>query len=488
MGAERRVVVIGGGISGLSTAFWLQQEGVDVVVLERSHRVGGVIRSEQVDGYTVDHAANCLMNFLPEVNYLCETVGLSTEQIPRQAKAENRYMVKHGKAVAVPTKVKDILLSPYWSLSGKLRMMLEPFIPAAAPDAEESVADFIRRRFGRELYERAIEPFVAGTLSGDAERTCAKSTLPKFHEFEQKYGSIIKGAVTSKLVGAKSRCPRNLFSFKQGMETLPNAIAEHLGDSVRLNTGVSAIKRVGQRWLVRTSSGGTVSETIEADAVVIATPSQVAANLVQSLSTLLASQLNSIVYSPMVILALGLDEKNIEHPLDGIGCLVPAVERNHLLGSLWSSSLFAERAPDGKALITCYMGGMVDKGALECSDEELVNRAMQDLKGLIGASGEPEFVRVVRHARGLPQYHLGHQKRLEVIDGQLRLLPGLRLTGNYLDGVSVRDCIARGKTMAGKIISDLPDMTGLKLIEGSGERENSDDVETSFSTVGSSAR
>ncbi|MES0371714.1 MAG: protoporphyrinogen oxidase, partial [Mariprofundaceae bacterium] len=274
MGSERRVVVIGGGISGLSTAFWLQQEGVDVVVLERSDRVGGVIRSEQIDGYTVDHAANCLMNFLPEVNYLCETVGLSTEQIPRQAKAENRYMVKHGKAVAVPTKVKDILTSPYWSLSGKLRMMLEPFIPAAAPDAEESVADFIRRRFGRELYERAIEPFVAGTLSGDAERACAKSTLPKFHEFEQKYGSIIKGAVTSKLVGAKSRCPRNLFSFKQGMEALPNAVAEHLGDSVRLNTGVSAIERVGQRWLVRTTSGGSdaeVMETIEADAVVIAT-------------------------------------------------------------------------------------------------------------------------------------------------------------------------------------------------------------------------
>ncbi|MES0371715.1 MAG: protoporphyrinogen oxidase, partial [Mariprofundaceae bacterium] len=212
------------------------------------------------------------------------------------------------------------------------------------------------------------------------------------------------------------------------------------------------------------------------------------ANLVKPLSTLLSNQLNSIVYSPMVVLALGLDEKNIEHPLDGIGCLVPAVERNHLLGSLWSSSLFAERAPDGKALITCYMGGMVDKGALECSDEELVNRAMQDLKGLIGASGEPEFVRVIRHAKGLPQYHLGHQRRLQVIDGQLRLLPGLQLAGNYLDGVSVRDCIARGKTMADRIIGELPDVSGLKLIEGRGERESSDDQEAAFSTVGSVAR
>jgi len=452
--SKQQVVVIGGGISGLSTAFWLQQSGINVTILERTRRVGGVIRSQQLDGYTIDHAANCLMNFLPEVNYLCETVGLSEHQVFRQDKAEKRYMVKKGRVVAVPTRALAMLTSSYWTPLAKLRMLLEPWIAKSDVAAEESVADFIRRRFGHEMYERGIEPFIAGTLAGDAERVCAKSALPRFSELEGQFGSILKGAMVKKFRGLQSTYPRHLFSFKNGMEALPEAIGSYLGKAVHRDSEVQAIERQGQHWILRVRTDDYI-DILQADAVIMATPALAAANLLQPLSDLLACQLRSIVYAPMAVLTMGFNSTAIDHPLDGIGYLVPAVERKQLLGSLWSSSLFAHRAPADKALITCYMGGMLNPDTLARTDEELVNSALNEMKPLLGVGEEPDFVRVIRHKQGLPQYHLGHQLRLQKIAGQLHLLPGLFLAGNYLDGVSVRDCIARGKKLADNVVQNL---------------------------------
>jgi len=448
----------------LSTAFWLRQSGVDVAVLEHSRRIGGVIRSEQLHGYTIDHAANCLMNYLPEVNYLCETVGLSTQQVFRQTKAEKRYMVRQGQVIRVPTRALELITSRYWSPTTKLRMLLEPLVPKSGSTAQESVADFIRRRFGSEIYERGIEPFIAGTLAGDAERVCAKSALPRFSELERQYGSIIKGALIRKFRGNHLAYPRHLFSFTTGMEALPIAIGEHLGSDLYTDTQVLAIERQGQHWLLTTESGGD-TELLEADAVIMATPAVAAANLLHPLSGLLASQLRSIVYAPMAVLTLGFDVEDIDHPLDGIGCLIPALERKQVLGMLWNSSLFVQRAPTDKALITCYMGGMLNPGILEYADQELSDQAMQEMKALLGIHRDPEFIRLIRHARGLPQYHLGHQQRLQRIAEQLRLLPGLYLTGNYLNGVSVRDCIARGKKVAQEVAQGLTDTNGLCVSE-----------------------
>jgi len=474
----RRVIVIGAGISGLSTAFWLHQSGVEVTVVESSGRTGGVIRSEQLQGYTVDQAAHCLMNYLPEVNYLCETVGLSSEQLFRQAGAEKRYMVKNGQLAAVPDKVLDIAKSSYWSPSAKLRMMLEPLVPKADPAAQESVADFIRRRFGNELYDRAIEPFVAGTLAGDAQRVCAKSVLPKFSELESRYGSILKGALIKKFRGLHETYPRHLFSFKAGMEALPSAIADYLGAAVHTDTQVQSIHRQGACWSVQTVSRGS-TEIFEADAVVLATPAPAAAKLLQPLSNILASQLQGMVYAPMVVLTLGFNKSDIAHPLDGIGCLIPGIERKHLLGQLWSSSLFAGRAPMNKVLMTCYLGGMTNPQILQCNDQWLSSLAMQELKSLLGVRKEPEFVHVVRHTKGLPQYHLGHQQRLQSISTQLRLLPGLHLTGNYLHGVSVRDCITRGKKVALEAVQGLTVATDLRHIgETTGVRKSAVGVST----------
>ncbi|MDQ6959710.1 MAG: protoporphyrinogen oxidase, partial [Mariprofundaceae bacterium] len=320
--AGKSIVVIGGGISGLTTAFWLRQQGYEVTVLERDARAGGVIRSERIKGYTIDHAANCLMNFLPEVNHLIETVGLAGEQVFRDPGANKRYLLKQGVPQAVPLTPKEIFTSSFWPWPAKLRMAMEPFIPASGPDTGETVAEFIRRRFGRELLEQAIDPFVAGTLSGDPDRTCVQSAMPKFYGLEQKYGSVIRGAIASKLAGVRTRCPGQMSSFRTGMEALPAAIARYLGDRVLTGARVSLIERIGRQWVVTAVYAGSTMQ-IEADAVVVAAPAQAAAQLLEPLSDLVADQLKGIVYAPMGVLTLGFRARDIAHSLDGIGCLVP---------------------------------------------------------------------------------------------------------------------------------------------------------------------
>jgi len=456
---RRHIAVIGGGISGLATAFWLRQKGCEVTVFESDNRVGGIIRSERIRGYTIDRAANCLMNFLPEVNHLIETVGLAGERVFREPAANKRYLLKQGKPQAVPLKPMDMLMSSFWSWKAKLRMVMEPFISVSAPGNEETVADFVRRRFGRELFEQAIDPFVAGTLSGDPEQACVQSVMPQFYNMEQQYGSVIRGMFALKAAGSHGRYPKQLFSFKQGMEALPTAIACYLGNKVRTGIRVQGVERIGKQWVLTVAHAQDMEhvrdvEEIEADAVVIATPGAAAAQLLEPLSSVLAGQLKGIPYAPMAVMTLGFRKQDINHPMDGMGCLIPAREKKNILGMFWSSSLFADRAPNGHVLVTCYAGGMRNPDMLEHDDNQLIHLAMADLRDMMDIHGEPTFVRVIRHAKGLPQYHLGHQQRLTTIDAQLRLLPGLYLSGNYLDGVSVRDRIAQGNHLAERILRD----------------------------------
>jgi len=468
--AGKNVVVIGGGISGLAAAFWLRQNGFEVTVLERDSRAGGVIRSEHTNGYTLDYAANCLANFLPEVNHLCETVGLSGEQIFRNKQASRRYLLKQGITQAVPLTAFEMMTSSFWPWTARLRMAMEPFVPASEPESEETVADFVRRRFGRELFEQAIEPFIAGTFSGDAEQACVRSMLPRLYGLEQQYGSVIRGVIASRLSGRKSRYPTRLFSFRDGMEALPHALARYLGNRLVLDTEVKSITRSGRRWKVEAEYSGC-PVALEADAVILAVPAQAAARLLDPLSDVLAVQLKSVVYAPMAVVFTGFRKNDIRHPLDGIGCLVPGREGRRILGSLWNSSLFVHRAPAGRALLTSYVGGLRRPDAVEYDDQKLLDWVMTDMKAMLGIHGNPEVVRIIRHRHGLPQYQLGHQRRLATIAKQLRLLPGLYLCGNFLDGISIRDRIARGRQLANRICSEMSGHAGLSLVRQDGCRE-----------------
>ncbi|MBI4715178.1 MAG: protoporphyrinogen oxidase [Nitrospirae bacterium] len=452
-----RVIVIGGGISGLATAYWMARKGMDVTLLERENRAGGCIRTEALEGYRVDHAANCLLNFLPEVDQLCQGVGLSSRMVSRGRQAGSRYLVKDGRLLPVPAGLLQFAKTPIWSLKGKARLLLEPFMPAphgveSNGGTDESVARFVRRRLGREMLDYAVEPFIAGSYAGDVDRLSVRSTFPRLWELEHRYRSLVFGALVRRVTGSRTSCVSHLFSFDEGMEVLPGAIARFLGSRFLPGRRVKGLEPVKEGWEVAVVAGSRGEETrMTADVVVVSAPADETSRLMSSLSPPLRGLLSGIEYSPLAVVHLGFSRGRVLHPLDGMGCLVPRREGGMLLGSLWSSVIFPRRAPLGKAVLTNYVGGARNPGAIDLKDEALLDGVLRDLRYPLGIRQEPEFVKIVRHPRALPQYTLGHPERLGKIGETLRSFPGLFLSGNYLDGVSVRDCIARGKRTAGRV-------------------------------------
>jgi len=445
------VAVIGGGISGLSTAFWLLRNAMDPIVLEQSDRPGGVIRSERVEGYLIDQAANCLLNFLPEVNILCDTVGIRDEKVYRSETAKRRYLLKEGRTTPFPQGPIGFLRTDLWSLRGKARLLAEPFIPRTRSVSDETVAQFITRRLGRETLEQIIEPFIGGSYAGDPAYLSARSTFPILYEIERRYGSLTMGALIKRLKGERSNCPTHLFSFRRGMETLPEAISRYLGKRFISCCRVLGIERHnGSGWDIFAEFKGEPA-LYHADAVVIATRSMDAARLISHIEPQTARLLNGVEYSPLAVVYTGFKRGDIDHPLDGIGCMIPSREGLNIIGTLWNSTLFTGRAPAGMVALTNYLGGKRNPEILDKTEEELISATISDLDRILGLRGDPTIVHIVRHRRGLPQYTLGHQKVLEAAEGLPDRIPGLYITGNYLRGISVRDCIGYGARLARRI-------------------------------------
>src|SRR3989304_3113720 len=381
--AHRPVVAVsGGGISGLSVACWLLQNGIDTIVLEQTSRAGGVIKSESVDGYLVDHAANCLLNYLPEVNTLCDMVGVRKEQSYRSEAARNRYLLKNGRPVRFPHGPLEFIGTNLWSMWGKVRLLSEPLIPRSRSGEDEKGSPFIRRRFGRETLDYIVEPFVGGSYAGNPSQLSLKSTFPMLYAMEQRYGSLIIGAVLKRLRGSRASCPMHLFSFRQGMETLPRGICRYLGNRFIPNSRVAEIRinesNENYRFEIRVAGSGQYT-THNANAVVIATPAIDAARLISPIDPLSSRILEGIEYSPMAVVYTGFKRDSVRHPLDGIGCMIPSKEGGSILGTLWNSTIFSERAPEGMVALTNYLGGKRQPEIVDKTDEELMHLTMTDL-------------------------------------------------------------------------------------------------------------
>ncbi|MBI5197896.1 MAG: protoporphyrinogen oxidase, partial [Nitrospirae bacterium] len=308
---------------------------------------------------------------------------------------------------------------------------------------------------GEEFLEYAIEPFVSGNYAGDVERLGIQSTFPRLFDLEQRYGSLTLGAVIQRLRGSRTNCQRRLFSFKDGMEALPGAISRFLGNRLLKGHQVIGLEPRNKGWEVTAIGPSKEVRRFTSDAVALSAPAESAANLTASLSGTLKGLLAGIEYSPVVVLYLGFARNQVRHPLDGMGYLVPRKEKGFVLGSLWSSTLFPNRAPAGKVALTNYLGGSRWPGVLGMDDGILLNKTLGDLKKTLGIAGDPEFVRIIRHPTALPQYSLDHQERLRKIDESLRKHPGLFLAGNYLRGISVRDCISQGMRISGQVLEYL---------------------------------
>jgi oxygen-dependent protoporphyrinogen oxidase len=444
--AAVRVAVIGGGISGLGVAYALARAGIPFRLIESAPTVGGMIRSERVNGFLIEHGPNSALNASMDVETVINELGLLPDRVFAAPMSRKRYVVKHNRLVPLPMGLVEFLRTPLWSGRAKARLLGEPFT-APPPAGEESIASFVSRRIGHEFLEYAVDPFVSGVYAGDPERLSVQATFPKLAALERYHGGLIRGAIAGI---RKPRAPRprqrGIYSFREGLGQLPSAISARLAELLWCNTRVTGLTRRRDGFSVEVERDNT-RMTLDADRVVIATPAYVAADLVRPLVPELADDLSAIEYAPIAVVVTAFDCAAVTHPLDGFGCLVPRLERRTLLGSLWNSSLFPGRAPEGAVLLSNFVGGARHAELFDRPDEELTLLVIEDLGRLLGVTGRPTWTRVIRHRLAIPQYVIGHAARVERIEQTTARIPGLSLVGNYLRGVAVGDCLERGLTL-----------------------------------------
>ena len=445
------VLIVGGGISGLSSAWWLAQSGQSVEVWEADKRPGGKILSTQKDGYLTERAAAMVMNFRPEVAELVREAGLEKSKTGRLPAAEaRRYLLYQGQLKALPMRLGAMVASPLWSLRGKLRLLAEPFIFSRGR-TDESVSDFITRRLGREVLEKAIEPFIAGTLAADPDQSSAAAALPRLTALEQRYGSIAAGVLVNRVLRRRTACTTDTFSFSSGMGDMVKALAQAPGINTCTGHNVEELVRERDGWRV-TAMTPEGQRSLFARQVIVTTPAPVAAALMKSLDKELAELLGGIDYAAVTVVHTGLDRDAVDHPLDGTGFLAPRSESAGLTGNLWMSTLFPNRAPPGKVLLSSYLGGARAPHVVDWNDDRIADETIRTLRPLIGLKADPEMIRIDRHRSALPVYHGAYQTRMRAIAACLQRLPGLYLEANYRGGVSVRDRLARGHAVAHQIL------------------------------------
>ncbi len=453
-----RVAIVGGGMAGLAAALALVErraQGADVepVLLEAADRLGGTIRTEQTGGFTIESGPDAFITDKPWALALCRRVGIEDRLIGTQPGERRTYVVRRGRLLPVPegflllapTSLTPLALSPLFSWSGKLRMALDLVLPRRDDDADESVSAFIRRRLGREAYDRVGEPLVGGIYTGDAEKLSLVATMPRFRELERKHRSIIL-ALRAAARGAPAAGARySLFvSHRDGMAGLVADLAQRLPEgAVRLRSPVVSLARDGTRWRLRAGDA-----TLDADAVILAAPAWAAARLVDPLDRTLARALEGIEYVSSATLTLGYRTADLPAGLPGFGFVVPRVERRVLLACTYASRKFAGRAPAGHDLLRVFVGGAHNPGAVDLDDETLVSRVRDELRGLLGVAATPVLLRVDRHRRAMPQYTVGHLARVAAIEARVAALPGLHLAGAAYRGVGIPDCVRSGEAAA----------------------------------------
>ena len=446
------VLVVGGGISGLASAWWVARSGLSVTVLEAGERAGGKILSTRQDGYLTERAASMLLNFRPEVAELVRESGLESVKTVRNRDAEaRRYLLHANRLASLPMRMGAMIASPLWSLRAKLRILAEPFVFSSGT-ADESVSEFVKRRLGGEVLEKAIEPFIAGTLAADPDQTCAVAALPRLTALERRYGSLAAGVLVNRVLRRRTATTTDAFSFRGGMGTLVENLARTPGVHVRTGHKVDELVRQRDRWRV-TASSSNGQTTSYARHVVVTTPAPAAAALTAILDAELAALLKGIAYVGVTLVHLGLARDAVGHPLDGTGFLAPKGESAALTGNMWMSTLFPERAPVGKILLTSYLGGARAPQVADWDDRRVVEETLRTLRPLVDLRAEPEMVRIDRHLQALPLYYGAYEARMQAIAARLNQIPGLHLEANYRGGVSVRDRLARGQAVANQILN-----------------------------------
>ncbi|MFN3199027.1 MAG: protoporphyrinogen oxidase [Bradymonadia bacterium] len=451
-----KVAVIGGGLSGLACAWNLRRAGVDVVVLESDDRVGGKIKTERAEGYHVEWGPNGFLSSRESMVRLAESLDLGDQLISAKAESEKRYVMRSGRLEAVPGGPGDLLSTSILSVKGAARLLAEPLIPKRSSRDDESVYDFARRRMGSEAAV-LMDAVVTGIYAGDPRRLSMKAAFPKIAQIESEHGSLLRGAA---MMGVKKLRARRrgeggpkkgrpkLTGFAGGMETLTGAMAHKLEDAIQVGRPVTGFKKVG-RWRIEAGGG----DPIEADAVVLATPTAAMARILAGVAPAAVAPLEAIPYAPAVVVGLGFPKAQMPGALDAFGYLVPSTEHRKILGGLFTSSIFPDRAPNGHVMTRSILGGARHPDLINLDDDALIHLVRGELSvALRGPMPEPTFARVIRWDSAIPQYVLGHQLRVSEVKSAVASLKGVYLAGNGLFGVGLPDCASRGEAVAEQIV------------------------------------
>ncbi len=450
------VAVLGAGLTGLTAAWHLQRAGVPVIVFEASNHVGGVIGAVRADGWLHETGPNSLLEGSAAAADLIAAVGLGPHRVYAAPAAKNRYIVRGGRLVAMPTSPASFLATRLFSWRAKLGLLGEPFRGRGPAGREESLEDFVVRRLGREFLDYAVDPLVGGIYAGDPARLSVRYAFPKLYALERDHGSLIRGALSRR--EASGGPGGRILTFADGLEELPRALARPLGAALRLGCAVDTVRRSAGQWEVR-PAGRVGPEGEKFSAVVCALPPDALARV--HFEDLPAARrlaaLPPMEQSPIVSVFTGFRRDEVAHPLDGFGLLAPAVEKRDILGVLFSSTLFPGRAPAGHVALTTFVGGARQPALTGLDDENLLLLVRRELASLLGIRAAPVWTHLRRWPRTIPQYTLDFGPREAAYAAMEAEAPGLHIGGTGRDGISLSYCLESGARLAAAAGGSVPD-------------------------------
>ncbi len=438
------IIIVGAGITGLTTAYWLKKSGFNVKVLESNDEVGGNIKTQKHFNFIFDTGPNSGLETTPLIKQLVDELNLQEEFVYANKQASKRYILKNSVLHPLPMNPKDFITTKLFSSKAKIRILMEPFIGKSKDGYYQSVAEFVRRRLGQEFLDYAINPFVSGVFAGDPENLSVKSAFPKLYRLEEVYGGLfkgmIKGAKERKKRAEKSKQSAAMFSFKNGMSVFTKKLCDVLGSDVLLNHRVEEIKKDNQNYVVVTNVNGEKKE-IKTQSVFITTPAYVAAEILKNMDGYLFNQLSTIYYPPVLVLNVIYRKDKIGQVLDGFGFLIPEKEKKSFLGAIWNDSIFPNRGDENFASFTIFVGGARQSKIFENDLNEVINQVLSEFEQIMKIQSQPESIKYKFWEKAIPQYSIGYVEKEFAINTFEQRNRGIFLGGNYRGGISIGDCI-----------------------------------------------
>ncbi|MFP4529388.1 MAG: protoporphyrinogen oxidase [Candidatus Kapaibacterium sp.] len=446
------VLIIGAGISGLSSAHFLNKLGISCEIIEKTSQPGGSVRSNRIDGFLAEQGPNSALETTPLLSEVFKDAGIIDQMVYANPDAKKRYILKNGELEPLPNGLPAFLRTKLFSPAAKFRLTKEPFIKKRDAGVDESLADFVVRRLGREFLDYAVNPFVAGIFAGTPEKLSTKYAFPKLYQLEQEYGSLIIGSILGakkrKQASEKSKQSARMFSFINGLDTFPKALAGMFANHLHYNCDVISIRRVQDKWELIAADKHN-KYTFIARSLLLTVPAHTLRII--PLPEGMPPIDREIYYPPVAVAFFGYRDNPAGMPLDGFGFLVPEKEKKNILGTIWSSALFPNRAPEGGTAFTTFIGGSRQPVNALKSDDEIADMAYKDLVSIMGINRPPDVRAIFKWRTAIPQYELGYGNILREIEQYECKNPGLFISGNFRGGISVADCVKQASIMSARM-------------------------------------